>query len=102
MPHQIHKCTNTLYGSCQVCVGRLASVVWLLRSGCYVLTSEVFCVGVNDTCGRLLTRAGGGGGLWLVGFQKCVEDLVGEDSCVVAQVVVSGVLCISVESFYSV
>jgi len=60
---------------------RLASVVWLLRGGCYVLTSEVVCVGVMDTCGHLRTGVGGGGsGLWLVGFQKCVKDLVGEDS----------------------
>jgi len=37
---------------------RLASVVWLLRGGCYLLTSEVVCVGVMDTCGRLKTGAG--------------------------------------------
>ena len=97
-----HCTVIVLHGSCQVCVCRLASVVWLLRGGCYVLTWEVFCVGVNDTCGRLKTGVGGGGGLWLVGFQKCVEDFVGENSCLVAQVVVSGVLCNSVESFYSV
>ena len=29
--------------SCQVCVCRLASVVWLLRDGCYALASEVVC-----------------------------------------------------------
>jgi len=43
-----------------------------------VFTSEVVCVGVMVTCGRLKTGVGGGGGLWLVGFQKCVEDLLGE------------------------
>ena len=48
----------------------------LLR-GCFVLTSEVVCVGVMDSCGRL--ESGVGGGLWLVGFQKCVKDLVGEN-----------------------
>ena len=58
---------------------RLASVVWLLRGGCYVLTSVVVCVGAMDTCGRLKT-GWAGVFLWLVGFQKCVEDLVGEDS----------------------
>ena len=64
----------------QVCTCRQASVVWLLRAGCYVLTSGVVCVGAMDTCGFLKTGLGGGGGLWLVGFQKCVDDLVGEDS----------------------
>jgi len=62
---------------------RLASVVWLLCGGCYALTLVVVCVGVMDTCGCLkMGWVGGGGGvcLWLVGFQKCVEDLVGEDS----------------------
>jgi len=42
------------------------------------------------------------GDLWLLGFQKCVKDLVGEDSSVIVQVVVSSVFCINVESFYSV
>ena len=59
-------------------VCRLASVVWLLRGGYCVLTSVVVCVGVMDTCGRL--KSGWAGVLWLVGFQKCVKDLVGEDS----------------------
>ena len=33
-------------------------------------------------CGCLKSGVGGeeGGGLWLVGFQKCVKDLIGEDS----------------------
>ena len=31
----------------------------------------------TDSCGRL--ESGWAGGLWLVGFQNCVEDLVGED-----------------------
>jgi len=54
---------------------------WPLLCGCYALTLEVVCVGVMDTCGHLKTGLGGrGSGLWLVGFQKCVEDLVGEDS----------------------
>ena len=40
---------------------RLASVVWLLRGGCYALTLVVVCVGMMDTCGRLKTRWVGGG-----------------------------------------
>ena len=54
-------------------------MVWLLRGAYCVLTSVLVCVGVMDTCGRLKSR-GGRGFLWLVRFQKCVKDLVGEDS----------------------
>ena len=39
---------------------RLASVVWLLRGGCYALTSVVVCAGMRDTCGRLMTGWVGG------------------------------------------
>jgi len=59
---------------------RLVSVVWLSYGSCYALTSEVVCVRVMDTSGRLKTGGEGGGGLWLVWFQKSVEDLIGEDS----------------------
>ena len=53
-------------------------MVWLLR-GCYcVLTLVLVCVGAMDTCGPQVK--GWAGVLWLVGFQKRVKDLVGEDS----------------------
>jgi len=32
------------------------------------------------SCDCLKSGVGGEGGLWLVGFQKCVKDLMGEDS----------------------
>jgi len=70
----------SLYGFCQV----LVCADWLLLCGrymvVYALTSIVVCVGVMDTCGCLRTGGGlEGWGLWLLGFQKSVKDLVGED-----------------------
>ena len=58
-----------------VCLAGLRGVVvawWLLFVG--------FGIGLDvmDACGRLRSR-GGRGFLWLVGFQKCVKDLVGEN-----------------------
>ena len=90
----------SLYGFCQalVCADCL-----LLCGHCvvvYALTVVVVCVGVMDTCGCL--RTGVGWGLWWLGFQKSVKDLVGEDHLVVIQAVVSHVFCVIVESFYSV
>jgi len=52
-------------------VCRLASVVWMLRGGCYVLTSVVVCVGVMDMCGHL--RTGGGRGFMVVGVSKVCQ-----------------------------
>ena len=72
----------SLYEFCQV----LVCADWLLLCGCYmvvyVLTSVVVCFGVMDTCGCLRT-GGWAGRLWLLGFQKSVKDLVGEDRWVV-------------------
>jgi len=69
----LHFCLNIWFLSGFLCAD------WLLLSGCYVaLTSVVVCVGVMHMCGRL--RTGGGRGFRLLEFQKCVEDLVGEDS----------------------
>jgi len=60
--------------SCQVCMCRLATVVWLLHGSCYALTSEVVCVGVMDTSDCLKTGVGGGfmaGGVSKVCRRSC-------------------------------
>ena len=51
----------------------LVFVVWLL-----LCVDLGIGLGVMGACGHLRSR-GGWGFLWLVGFQKYVKDLVGED-----------------------
>ena len=51
----------------------LVFVVWLL-----LCVNFGIGLGVMGVCGCLRSR-GGWGFLWLVGFQKYVKDLVGED-----------------------
>ena len=57
---------------------RLASVVWTLRGGICIDYGSGLCWGDGYVW---LSRDGvwAGVGLWLLGFQKSVKDLVGED-----------------------